>query len=120
MAAAADQVAFLESCDHPNVVRYLGSHRVQNALWILMEHCGGGSVSDVISANGGGLPEPVIAFICAESLKARRPQWEGGGGARHVPRSCLPACAAGPRRFVAPQARARLGCLCLCLPAARR
>lgn len=50
--ARSTQVAFLASCDHPNVVRYLGSYRVRDALWIVMEHCGGGSVSDLISATG--------------------------------------------------------------------
>jgi serine/threonine protein kinase len=43
---------------------------VGNSLWIVMEHCAGGSVGDAISASGGaGLPEPVIAHVCAEALK---------------------------------------------------
>jgi hypothetical protein len=37
------------------VVRYLGSYRRPDALWIVMEHCGGGSVSDLISVGLGGL-----------------------------------------------------------------
>jgi hypothetical protein len=42
------QIQFLADCDHPNVVRYLGSFRQPDALWIVMEHCGGGSVGDLL------------------------------------------------------------------------
>lgn len=42
------QIQFLSDCDHPNVVRYLGSFRLPDALWIVMEHCGGGSVGDLL------------------------------------------------------------------------
>ncbi len=52
-------------------VRYLGNYRVGEALWIVMEHCGGGSVSDLLSATGGGLEEGAIAHICAEALKVQ-------------------------------------------------
>ncbi|KAI8469342.1 MAG: kinase-like domain-containing protein [Monoraphidium minutum] len=63
------EISFLSECNHPNVVRYLGSFRRPEALWIVMEHCGGGSVSDLIAVHGGGLSEEAIAYICAESLK---------------------------------------------------
>lgn len=42
------QIQFLADCDHPNVVRYLGSFRQPDSLWIVMEHCGGGSVGDLL------------------------------------------------------------------------
>lgn len=35
-------------------VRYLGSYRRPDALWIAMEFCGGGSVSDLIAVRGLG------------------------------------------------------------------
>ena len=64
------EVALLAECDHANVVRYLGSFPRRGGLWIAMEHCGGGSVGDLIAAcGGGGLPEAVIAHVCAEALK---------------------------------------------------
>jgi len=35
----------------------------------VMEYCGGGSVSDLIQANGNSpLDEEVIAYICKETL----------------------------------------------------
>eukprot|EP00878_Enallax_costatus_P030375 GHUV01033068.1.p1 GENE.GHUV01033068.1~~GHUV01033068.1.p1 ORF type:complete len:305 (+),score=55.64 GHUV01033068.1:367-1281(+) len=63
------EIQFLSDCDHPSVVRYLGSFRLPEALWIVMEHCGGGSVGDLLQAKGEGLDENQISYICAESLK---------------------------------------------------
>ena len=46
-----------------------GSWRDKEKLWIVMEYCGGGSVSDLIQANGNApLDEEVIAYICKETL----------------------------------------------------
>ena len=38
------------------------------ALWIAMEYCGGGSVSDLLAAADNALDETAIAYICAETL----------------------------------------------------
>lgn len=48
MTVCCMQIQFLADCDHPNVVRYLGSFRQPDSLWIVMEHCGGGSVGDLL------------------------------------------------------------------------
>ena len=40
------EIAVLRECVHPNVVRYFGSFMGDEYLWIVMEHCGGGSVRD--------------------------------------------------------------------------
>ena len=46
-----------------------GSWRDKDKLWIVMEYCGGGSVSDLIQANSNApLEEEVIAYICKETL----------------------------------------------------
>lgn len=45
-----------------------GSWRSADALWIVMEYCGGGSVTDLITAAGGHLEEELIAYICSEML----------------------------------------------------
>ncbi|MEW5309707.1 MAG: hypothetical protein WDW38_001571 [Sanguina aurantia] len=63
------EIAFLADCNHPNVVRYLGSYRHRSELWIAMEYCGGGSVSDLMQATNAQLSEDIIAHICCESLK---------------------------------------------------
>jgi serine/threonine protein kinase len=59
----------LQMCNHPNIVNYKGSIQTKDALWIIMEHCGGGSVTDLIASTGLPLDENVIAYICSEALK---------------------------------------------------
>lgn len=63
------EIAILSVCNHPNVVRYYGSYRTPDALWISMEYCAGGSVSDVMHALGRPLEEDMIAYVCSEVLK---------------------------------------------------
>ncbi len=43
-----------------------------------MEHCGGGSVSDLLSAGGQPLEEDMIAHICCEALKVGLAGWLAG------------------------------------------
>ena len=77
LISTADCCGAGSGCDHPNVVRYLGSYRQPEALWIVMEHCGGGSVGDLLQVKGSGLEEDMIAYICSEALKVRRERrWE--------------------------------------------
>eukprot|EP01024_Parvocaulis_polyphysoides_P053220 TRINITY_DN52949_c0_g1_i2.p2 TRINITY_DN52949_c0_g1~~TRINITY_DN52949_c0_g1_i2.p2 ORF type:complete len:177 (-),score=11.24 TRINITY_DN52949_c0_g1_i2:744-1274(-) len=66
------EIAHLKECNHPNVVRYLDSYSTDRHLWIIMEYCGGGSVSDLLSAALGKsstLPEGVISYVVKETLK---------------------------------------------------
>lgn len=56
-------------CSHPNIVNYMNSIQTDEALWIIMEYCGGGSITDVIASNGLPLEESTIAYICSEALK---------------------------------------------------
>ncbi|KAF8064667.1 stk3 [Scenedesmus sp. PABB004] len=93
----AAEIQFLSDCDHPNVVRYRGSFRLPGALWIVMEHCGGGSVGDLLAVKGEGLDEQQIAFICAECLQARAP-----GAPRRARTARLPPRAADRARVRAP------------------
>ena len=62
------EIRILRDCNHPNIVRYFGSWRAPEALWIAMEYCGGGSVSDIMQALGSPLDESAIAYICCETL----------------------------------------------------
>ncbi|EIE20841.1 Pkinase-domain-containing protein [Coccomyxa subellipsoidea C-169] len=62
------EIDMLKECNHPNVVHYLGSWKTKGALWIAMEFCGGGSVSDLVQAAEGPLAEEIISYICAETL----------------------------------------------------
>ncbi|KAG6547084.1 hypothetical protein Mapa_011335 [Marchantia paleacea] len=63
------EIEMLQQCNHPNVVRYLGSYQGEDYLWIVMEYCGGGSVADLMSITDEALEEHQIAYICKESLK---------------------------------------------------
>lgn len=46
-----------------------GSWQAKNALWIVMEYCGGGSVSDLITvAKDMHLEEDLVAYLVSEIL----------------------------------------------------
>jgi serine/threonine kinase 4 len=59
-----------------------GSYRSKGSLWIVMEHCGGGSVNDLLSASSQPLEEDMIAHICCESLKVG--SWPGSTPAASI------------------------------------
>ncbi|KAI5073302.1 hypothetical protein GOP47_0011315 [Adiantum capillus-veneris] len=63
------EIEMLQHCNHPNVVRYLGSYQAEEYLWIVMEYCGGGSVADLLHVTEEPLEERQIAYICGEALK---------------------------------------------------
>ncbi|KAK9835174.1 hypothetical protein WJX81_003390 [Elliptochloris bilobata] len=68
VAAIQREIEMLKQCNHPNVVRYLGSWAAAGSLWIAMEYCGGGSVADLVHAAEAPLDEAVIAYICYQAL----------------------------------------------------
>ncbi|KAF3779713.1 Serine/threonine-protein kinase [Nymphaea thermarum] len=63
------EIEMLQQCNHPNVVRYLGSYQGEEYLWIVMEYCGGGSIADLMNITEEPLDEQQIAYICREALK---------------------------------------------------
>ncbi|KAJ3372465.1 Mitogen-activated protein kinase kinase kinase kinase 3 [Allomyces arbusculus] len=69
-----NEVNFLKSCNHGNVVSYLGSYmkrgnvRGMKTIWIAMEHCGGGSVEAAYKSLRTPLTETEIAVIVRECL----------------------------------------------------
>uniref|UniRef100_A0A8C5E0X2 non-specific serine/threonine protein kinase n=1 Tax=Gouania willdenowi TaxID=441366 RepID=A0A8C5E0X2_GOUWI len=42
------EISIMQQCNSPHVVRYYGSYFKNSDLWIVMEFCGAGSVSDII------------------------------------------------------------------------
>ncbi|EDQ91779.1 uncharacterized protein MONBRDRAFT_14676 [Monosiga brevicollis MX1] len=63
-----NEIRMLESCKHDNIVAYFGAFQRGHTMWIAMEYCGGGSVSDIYNKNCTPLEEDVIAHITFYSL----------------------------------------------------
>ncbi|KAL6777728.1 SIK1 [Auxenochlorella protothecoides x Auxenochlorella symbiontica] len=62
------EIAMLRDCKHPNIVKYYGSVKTPDSLWIVMEYCAGGSVSDIMHVNSSSLSEALIKYITGETL----------------------------------------------------
>ncbi|KAM9954379.1 hypothetical protein ACTFIW_003920 [Dictyostelium discoideum] len=62
------EISILAECNYPNIVQYFGSYFKDHQLWIVMEYCGGGSVSDLLQVIDT-ISEDEIALICREALK---------------------------------------------------
>ncbi|XP_053576064.1 serine/threonine-protein kinase 4 [Bombina bombina] len=63
------EISIMQQCDSPHVVKYYGSYFKNTDLWIVMEYCGGGSVSDIIRLRKQTLKEDEIATIIHSTLK---------------------------------------------------
>ncbi|GAB0096185.1 Serine/threonine-protein kinase hippo [Sergentomyia squamirostris] len=63
------EISIMQQCDSPYVVRYYGSYFKQCDLWICMEYCGAGSVSDIMRLRKKTLSEDEIATILSDTLK---------------------------------------------------
>ncbi|XP_028303818.1 serine/threonine-protein kinase 4-like [Gouania willdenowi] len=63
------EISIMQQCNSPHVVRYYGSYFKNSDLWIVMEFCGAGSVSDIIRIRNKTLTEEEIATILQSTLK---------------------------------------------------
>eukprot|EP00297_Palpitomonas_bilix_P024731 CAMPEP_0113891294 /NCGR_PEP_ID=MMETSP0780_2-20120614/14673_1 /TAXON_ID=652834 /ORGANISM="Palpitomonas bilix" /LENGTH=153 /DNA_ID=CAMNT_0000880889 /DNA_START=62 /DNA_END=519 /DNA_ORIENTATION=- /assembly_acc=CAM_ASM_000599 len=63
------EIAILRECNNSYVVSYYESFFKDDTLWIVMEYCGGGSISDIMERLHSPLTEPQIALVMHESLK---------------------------------------------------
>ncbi|XP_077315928.1 serine/threonine-protein kinase 4-like [Lithobates pipiens] len=63
------EISIMQQCDSLHVVKYYGSYFKNTDLWIVMEYCGGGSVSDIIRLRKQTLKEDEIATILQSTLK---------------------------------------------------
>ncbi|KAM4582047.1 serine/threonine-protein kinase 4-like [Fundulus diaphanus] len=63
------EISIMQQCNSPHVVRYYGSYFKNSDLWIVMEYCGGGSVSDIIRIRNKTLTEEEIATVIHSTLK---------------------------------------------------
>lgn len=63
------EISIMQQCDSPYVVKYYGSYFKNTDLWIVMEYCGAGSVSDIMRLRKKTLSEDEIAIILSDTLK---------------------------------------------------
>ncbi|NP_989249.1 serine/threonine-protein kinase 4 [Xenopus tropicalis] len=63
------EIAIMQQCDSLHVVKYYGSYFKNTDLWIVMEFCGGGSISDIIRLRKQTLKEDETATILQSTLK---------------------------------------------------
>ena len=62
------EIKMLKECDSQWIVRYFGCLAKGGLLWICMEHCSGGSVSDILRATGAPMLEDEIAMVAAATV----------------------------------------------------
>jgi len=63
------EISIMQQCDSPYVVKYYGSYFKNTDLWIVMEYCGAGSVSDIMRLRKKTLREDEIGTILCDTLK---------------------------------------------------
>lgn len=65
------EIDILASCRHPNITSYLASYYDSQKLWIIIEKCGGGAVTDAMSKrNKGGMSESECAIAASQTISA--------------------------------------------------
>ncbi|KAN0025672.1 hypothetical protein ACTFIU_010266 [Dictyostelium citrinum] len=63
------EIDILNRCNHNNIVKYYGSWVKGDELFIAMECCGGGSITEIYQELNIPLNENQIAYVCRETLK---------------------------------------------------
>nr|CAA73555.1 Stress-responsive protein kinase (PRKSD) [Suberites domuncula] len=63
------EISIMQQCDSQYVVKYYGSYFKNTDLWIVMEYCGAGSVSDIMRIINRPLREEEIAIVMQYALK---------------------------------------------------
>ena len=62
------EIKILKTCKSDYIVRYYGSYYKDSDLWIVMEYCGGGSLSDLMMKGRLTLREDEIRYVISEVL----------------------------------------------------
>jgi len=64
-----NEIKIMKQCRSPYIISYYGSYFKENELWIVMEYCGAGSVSDLMRITDKVLNEEQIAVVVRDALK---------------------------------------------------
>ncbi len=62
------EVTLVRSLRHPNIVSTYGAHIAVGAFCFTSEHCAGGSLADLLDANGGRLPANEAVRLAVQML----------------------------------------------------
>ncbi|RMX45210.1 hypothetical protein pdam_00021090 [Pocillopora damicornis] len=57
------EISMMQQCDSPYVVKYYGSYFKNTDLWIVMEFCGAGSVSDLMKIRNKTVSKTVVDVV---------------------------------------------------------
>ncbi|KAI6191200.1 Non-specific serine/threonine protein kinase [Aphelenchoides bicaudatus] len=63
------EITIMQQCDSPYIVKYFGSYFKSSDLWIIMELCDAGSVSDLMRLRRTTLNEAEASSILRDTLK---------------------------------------------------
>ncbi|KAI8910040.1 kinase-like domain-containing protein [Powellomyces hirtus] len=63
------EIDLLRQCSHRNVLQYYGCVPVGDAMWILTDYCGAGSVSDCMELTQATLTEAQVAVVVGAALE---------------------------------------------------
>jgi serine/threonine kinase 3 len=63
------EISIMQQCDSRYIVKYYGSYFKDADLWIVMEYCVAGSVSDIMKLLARTLDESQIAVILGDTLR---------------------------------------------------
>ncbi|UMM41360.1 hypothetical protein L5515_017651 [Caenorhabditis briggsae] len=63
------EISIMQQCKSKYVVKYYGSYFKNSDLWIVMEYCGAGSISDIMRARRKPLSEKEISAVLRDTLK---------------------------------------------------
>lgn len=64
-----NEIKIMKQCRSPYIISYFGSYFKESELWIVMEYCGAGSVSDLMRITEKTLNEDQISVILKDALK---------------------------------------------------
>jgi serine/threonine protein kinase len=70
LAGVQQEIDLMAGLNHPHIVQYIGSHKTDDTLYIVMEFAEGGSLSDVQKQFGGdAFPEHLVAQYIYQVLQ---------------------------------------------------
>jgi hypothetical protein len=63
-----NEIGFLNSCKHSNIVKYYRSHLIDDEIWVVMEYMQGGTLAEAVERYS--FAESSVAYVAREILRA--------------------------------------------------